>query len=283
MLKSAVGVRRDKAMVGFVLLLLIVALLLLFFYLTVWRDWWIRNKPFPEHWKAMLAVKLPVYQKLADEEKVRLQQLILLFFSKKKFVACAGMVLTDEIKLTIAAEACLLLLKQGWSVYPKLNYILVYPTAFRTEREQRQADGTVTSISNNLLGESWSNGRVILSWDDVAAGVSDFTDGHNVVLHEFAHQLDSESGAVNGAPYLRHNSYQTWARVLSDSFEDLKWRSMHHQKTVMDEYGTTNPAEFFAGATETFFEKPWQLYKNRPQLYEELSRYYQLDPRKWCD
>jgi Mlc titration factor MtfA (ptsG expression regulator) len=162
-----------------------------------------------------------------------------------------------------------------------LYSILVYPTAFRAEREQRQDDGTVAMAGHNLLGESWSNGKVILSWDDVASGVEDFTDGHNVVLHEFAHQLDSESGSTNGAPPLRHNSYKSWATVLSGNFEDLKWRSMRHQKTVMDEYGTTNPAEFFAVATETFFEKPQQLYEKRPELYEELSKYYQLDPRKW--
>ena len=201
--------------------------------------------------------------------------------AKKRFVGCGGLELTDQIKLTIAAEACLLLLNRGWSVYPKLYSILVYPTAFRAEREQRQADGTVAMAGHNLLGESWSNGKVILSWDDVASGVADFTDGHNVVLHEFAHQLDSESGSTNGAPPLRHNSYKSWATVLSGNFEDLKWRSMRHQKTVMDEYGTTNPAEFFAVATETFFEKPQQLHKKRPELYRELSEYYQLDPRKW--
>jgi hypothetical protein len=122
---------------------------------------------------------------------------------------------------------------------------------------------------------------VILSWDDVNSGIEDFSDGRNVVLHEFAHQLDSESGSTNGAPLLRRNSYKSWARVLSSNFEDLKWRSLHQQRTVMDEYGATNPAEFFAVATEVFFEKPNQLFKMRPALYSELSQYYQLDPRGW--
>lgn len=268
-------------MVGLSLLLLAVILLLLFFYLTVWRDQAIRRRPFPELWRFVIVKKLLVYSSLSNEEQQRLQQLVQLFIAKKRFVGCGGLEITDEIRVTIAAEACLLLLNQGWSVYPKLYSVLVYPSAFRAEREQQQADGTVTMAGHNLLGESWSNGKVILSWDDVEAGVGDFTDGQNVVLHEFAHQLDSESGTTNGAPLLRRNSYKSWATVLSNNFEDLKWRSMHQQKTVMDEYGTTNPAEFFAVATETFFEKPQQLFKMRPELYEELCQYYQLDPRKW--
>lgn len=268
-------------MVGILLLLLILLLVLLFFYLSVWRDQGIRKRPFPDDWLAILQQKLPIYARLGAEEQRRLQQLIQLFVAKKRFVGCAGQLITDEIRVTIASQACLLLLHQGWSVYPKLVSVLVYPTAFRAEREQHQADGTVAMIGNNLLGESWGNGRVIVSWDDVTAGVEDFNDGHNVVLHEFAHQLDSESGSANGAPLLSRNSYQSWARVLSENFEDLKWRSMHQQKTLMDEYGATNPAEFFAVATEVFFEKPRQLFDKRPELYAELSQYYQLDPRQW--
>jgi Mlc titration factor MtfA (ptsG expression regulator) len=111
--------------------------------------------------------------------------------------------------------------------------------------------------------------------------VADFTDGRNVVLHEFAHQLDSGSGSGNGAPELRGNSYQIWSRVFAESFQDLRWRSAHHQQTVLDHYGATSPAEFFAVATEAFFEKPAQLHEQRPELYRELSQYYRLDPRAW--
>jgi Mlc titration factor MtfA (ptsG expression regulator) len=183
--------------------------------------------------------------------------------------------------VTIAAEACLLLLNQGWSVYPKLMSILVYPNAFGVERENLRADGIVAKARHRLLGESWNAGKVILSWDDVVGGAADFRDGHNVALHEFAHQLDEASGSANGAPPLRRNSYRTWARVFNRNFEDLKARSLRHQPTVMDQYGVTNPAEFFAVATETFFEKPHQLHKTRPDLYAELQLYYQLDPREW--
>src|SRR5210317_700519 len=212
----------------------------LYFYLTRWRDQWLRSKPFPAAWLGILTTGLPVYSSLSPEEQTRLQQLIQLFIAKKRFYGCGGLTITDEMRVTIAAEACLLLLSKGWSVYPKLSSVLVYPTAFRVERDQHQADGTVASGSHNLLGESWDNGRVILSWDDVEHGVSDFTDGHNVVLHEFAHQLDAESGSTNGAPPLRRNSYKSWATVFSENFENLEDRSNHGYETVMDEYGATN-------------------------------------------
>ena len=253
----------------------------LYFYLRRWRDQWTRNKPFPAAWLAILESGLPVYCSLPPEDQSRLRQLIQLFIARKRFYGCGGQVITDEIRVTIAAEACLLLLNQGWSVYPKLTSVLVYPSAVRVGRDQHQPDGTVAYGEQELLGESWGSGRVILSWDDVEHGAGDFTDGRNVVLHEFAHQLDAESGATNGAPPLRRNSYRSWATVFSDNFEDLRERSYKRHKTVMDQYGTINPAEFFAVATETFFEKPGQLYAHRPELYAELSQYYQLDPRSW--
>lgn len=268
-------------MIALLPLFIALVVFVLYFYFTRWRNHWLRSRPFPDSWLPILCVALPVYSSLSREEQLRLRQLIQLFIARKRFYGCNGLTITDEMRVTIAAEACLLLLNKGWAVYPKLTSVLVYPTAFRVERDQHNADGTVTLGGNNLLGESWSNGKVILSWDDVENGVRDFTDGHNVVLHEFSHQLDAESGSTNGAPRLRHNSYKSWATVFSANFESLRGSSLRGEETVMDEYGATNPAEFFAVATETFFEKPHQLSKKRPELYEQLSQYYQLDPRKW--
>ncbi len=263
------------------LLIFIVLLVLLMVYIPVWRDKRIRPRPFPDSWKDIIERSLPIYSALARQDKLRLQELIQLFIAKKRFVGCGGLQINDVIRVTIAAEACLLLLNKSGVVYPKLYSVLVYPSAFRAEREERQADGTVAVGGHDLLGESWGNGRVILSWDDVLSGVSDFADGHNVVLHEFAHQLDSESGTTNGAPPMRRNSYNSWATVLSKEFEELQWNSLHHHKTVMDQYWATNPAEFFAVATETFFEKPEQLYSLHRALFEELQQYYNIDPREW--
>jgi Mlc titration factor MtfA (ptsG expression regulator) len=269
-------------MIATLLLIFILLFVFLAFYIPIWRKRWIQNRPFPEQWNAILVSNLPIYSVLNTDEKTRLQQLIHLFIAKKRFEGCAGLEITDEIKVTIAAEACLLLLNHPkTAVYPKLFSVLVYPTAFKTKREQLGEDGAVSMASHNLLGESWSNGKVILSWDDVVSGASDFTDGHNVVLHEFAHQLDSQSGSTNGAPPLRRNTYVSWAKVLSGEFEKLRGASFRRHKTVMDHYGATSPAEFFAVATETFFEQPQQLYQKHPELYEELRIYYQTDPRHW--
>ncbi len=253
----------------------------LLFFIPRWKSRYLRNKPFPQHWQSLLRTNLPIYTALSAADKDKLHQLINLFIATKRFVGCGGLEITDQMRVTIAAEACLLLLHQDWSVYPKLYSVLVYPSGFIVKRDQHREDGTVAMHKDHLAGESWSNGKVILSWDDVVAGVGDFSDGHNVVLHEFAHQLDTASGAANGAPPLRRNSYASWATVLTKEFENLKWRSFKRQKSVMDEYGATNPAEFFAVVTEAFFEKPEQLYARHQPLFEEFQRYYGLDPRQW--
>ncbi len=252
-----------------------------FVYQTFLRERWIRNRKFPTDWEAILHQNQAVYPRLSSDQQSRLQQLIHLFLADKTFYGCAGLVITDEMRVTIAAEACLLVLNHDGAVYPGLRFILVYPSAFRAHREQHQGDGTVSEEGYDLLGESWSNGKVILSWDDVTHGVKDFDDGHNVVLHEFAHQLDGLSGSTNGAPPLRSNSYKSWARVFGDNFADLQQRSAHNLPTLINKYGATNPAEFFAVVTETFFEQPRELQERRPELFEELCRYYRLDPREW--
>jgi len=268
-------------MIAIAPILVVLVAFALYFYLTRWRKSELLARPFPASWQSILATRLPVYSFLSPQEQTRLQQLIKQFIADKQFYGCGGLVITDEIRVTIAAEACLLLLNKGGAIYPKLASVLVYPTGFLVEREQHQPDGTVASGEHSLLGESWSNGKVILSWDDVEKGAADFTDGHNVVLHEFAHQLDAESGSTNGAPPLRRNSYKAWASVFTENFEDLRASRLRGHETVMDQYGATNPAEFFAVATETFFEKPRQLHDKYPDLYDELERYYQIDPRGW--
>jgi Mlc titration factor MtfA (ptsG expression regulator) len=267
--------------VGLVPLVLVVVVFVITHYVKRWRKQRLLNKAFPQQWQHILTERLPVYTVLQEQERHKLEQLIHLFLDDKEFYGCAGLEVTDVMKVCIAAEACLLLLGQSGAIYPKLQAILVYPTGFLAKRDLHQEDGTVVAGEHHLLGESWGNGRVILSWDDVEQGARDFTDGHNVVLHEFAHQLDSASGSANGAPPLRSNSYQTWAKVFSDNFEDLQTRVLNGRPTVMDGYGATNPAEFFAVATETFFEKPDQLLKKRPELFQELQQYYRLDPRDW--
>lgn len=247
-----------------------------------WRRKRLLGQAFPAAWLAIVSKKIPFFDKLQPGEQQQLLDLIRLFIADKQYFGCNGLQITDEVRVTIAAGACLLLLNRETDIYPELRYILVYPDAFAARHDRLNADGTVNGEGVGLLGESWSNGKVILSWEDVEHGLANPQDGHNVVLHEFSHQLDSENGSTNGLPPLQgSNSIKTWARVFSAEFTALNEAFQNHQASVMDYYGATNAAEFFAVATETFFEKPAELQRLHPELYAELSKYYRIDPRQW--
>lgn len=235
--------------------------------------------PFPEHWKQIVRKNVPLYNRLPEPFKEQLHGLVRIFIDEKNFEGCGGLEITDEIKVTIAAHACMLLLNRKTTCFKKLHSILVYPHTYIAKT--KSSDGVITVDGHSVrFGESWQYGPVVLAWDSVAGGISNVTDAGNVVLHEFAHQLDQEDGDADGAPILEHrSSYLTWARVLSREYEALQSRK--GTSTVMDTYGATNPAEFFAVATETFFEKPEQMKKKHPELYDELKNYYKLDPVTW--
>jgi len=251
-------------------------------YVPRWRLQRVLARPLPAAAQDILQRRVPVYRRMAPELRQQLQRLVVQFLHEKKFIGCDGLEITDEIAVTIAGQACLLLLNRPSKVYPALHTILVYPGAFVAQRPEVGPGGVVTPGRKTMLGESWDDGRVVLSWDDVERGARDWTDGHNVVLHEFAHQLDSESGRANGAPYLGHpDSYRDWSEVLARDYNNLRLHAMYRQHSVMDHYGATSPAEFFAVATETFFEKPWQMAEHHAELYQEFLKYYRVDPRDW--
>lgn len=238
--------------------------------------------PFPEEWVKIVESNISVYRNLPMPLRMQLRKLIKQFLHQKHFSGAGGLEITDEIRVTIAAEACMLLLNRNTHVYPSLRYIIVYPSAFVVDREQAGMDGTVGSGPKGLLGESWSNGKVILAWDNVLQGSINFADGQNVVLHEFAHQLDSETGSTNGAPILTGaNGMQTWAKTLSEEFQELQLDSQRGKQSLLDHYGATNPAEFFAVATETFFEKPEKMAEHHSELFEVLKAYYRVNPADW--
>ena len=238
--------------------------------------------PFPDEWIAIVERNIAVYTSLPMALRLQLRNLIKQFLHQKHFTGAGGLEITDEIRVTIAAEACMLLLNRKTGVYPSLRYIIVYPAAFVVDRPQGSVGGVVSEGRKGLLGESWSNGKVILAWDNVLHGSSNFVDGQNVVLHEFAHQLDSESGSTNGAPILTGKScLRTWASTLSGEFEELQRDAWKGKWSLIDHYGATNPAEFFAVSTETFFEKPAQMAKHHAELFEVLKCYYRIDPRDW--
>ncbi|WP_026154722.1 zinc-dependent peptidase [Thiolinea disciformis] len=242
------------------------------------------NAPFPEAWRRILARNFPIYRHLPSDLQRQLQKLIKQFIHEKHFTGCNGLEITDEIRVTIAASACLLLLNRKTSVYGDLRYILVYPDGFITQEEKFVEGGIKSLLPSGLLGQSWSNGKVILSWADVLKGNREFRDGHNVALHEFAHQLDNESGSVNGAPVLANQQhYQRWASVLTEEYEALRRAAFQGDETLIDQYGATAPAEFFAVVTETFFERPLELLNRHPALFNELKIYYKVDPSDWME
>jgi hypothetical protein len=239
----------------------------------------IRRSPFPAEWRAFIEKNVPYVACLPAEDREELVGHIQVFLAEKHFEGCGGLQITDEARVTIAAQACVLLLHRQTEYYPNLVSILVYPTTYLVPGGQSTPDGLVAEGTQARLGESWARDVVVLAWDSVLSGAADIHDGHNVVLHEFAHQLDQESGMGDGAPVLpRRSMYVAWARVLGHDFDQLVRDTAHHHRTLIDRYGATNPAEFFAVATETFFEKPRQLQSKHPELYLQLQQFYSQDP-----
>ena len=235
--------------------------------------------PFPEEWKAILQKDLPAFARLNEADQKKLGDDLRIFLSEKNWEGCGGLELTDEIKVTISAQACLLNLHREHEYYPNVESILVYPTCFRPRRPSRNEAGVVTEEVSTLLGEAWGVGPVILSWKDSREGAEDPDDGKNVVYHEFAHKLDLTDRDADGAPLLETNEQvDDWADVMHREYIELIDRSMHGHKSLLDDYGATNAAEFFAVATETFFEKPSEMRDEHPELYRVLSGYYHQDP-----
>jgi hypothetical protein len=206
--------------------------------------------------------------------------LIKVFIAEKHFEGCGGMTVTDEIKVTIAAQACLLLLNIHHNYYERLVSILVYPESFNFEQEEQGlAAGTVSVINMPVSGLSSSCGVVVLSWPDTMAGARRPDDGMNVVFHEFAHQLDQLDGTMNGTPTLDSASmYREWAQVLGSEYKRLQEEVETNRPSIISDYGATKPAEFFAVVTELFFERPVELRQQHPALYDEFRKYYRQDP-----
>jgi Mlc titration factor MtfA (ptsG expression regulator) len=227
------------------------------------------SAPFSDSWQKIIEKNIPLYLHLPQELQEKLHGYINVFLAEKKFEGCGGQEITDEVRVTIAAQACLLLIGRGEShCYPKLYSILVYPHTY-VAAGRGDFGGDIPSAR---LGESWQTGVVVLSWNSVKGGAVNFHDGQNVTLHEFAHQLDQEDGDADGTPILDGISgYKSWAHTFGDEYKEFLERVEKHKKTVIDEYGATNPAEYFATATEAFFEKPDQLHARCPELYNEIK------------
>ena len=265
-----------------VFLILVVVVIVLALWVPRYRLRRAMAAPFPEEWVQFLERNIGVYRNLPMPLRLQLRLLIKQFLHQKHFSGAGGLEVRDEMRVTIAAQACMLQLNRRGGLYPRLKYIILYPSAFVVTRSEVDGAGVVSRGRKGMLGESWQSGKVILAWDNVMHGARNFVDGSNVVLHEFAHQLDSETGNADGAPLLAgKSSYRSWANALSGEFRELQRDAGIGKRSLMDHYGATNPAEFFAVATETFFEKPRRMAKHHQELFDVLKSYYRVDPRDW--
>ena len=238
------------------------------------------TRPLPDSSIHILESNIPLYTRVPSKLKTYLNGCIQLFLHEKEFVG-RGIEINDQIRLTVAGNACMLLLHQQQRRFPGFKTIIIYPSSYIAP--QVTHDGAVEAIENShRTGESWLRGPIVLSWSDSIHGSLNTNDGHNVILHEFAHKLDEQSGDMNGLPVLRKDAhYSEWAKVLNDEFTDLQQRAERRKNSVLDVYGTVSAPEFFAVATESFFEKSKQMKNKLPDLYEQLSRYYNIDPASW--
>jgi len=242
----------------------------------------VRRQPFPHAWREILRRRMPVFARLPADVQLQLKKHAQVLLAEKPFIGCAGLAISDEIRVLIATQAALLLLNRQAGYFPGLRQVLVYPGSFVVDRTAVDPAGLARDERRVLAGESWQQGQVILSWGDVLAGAADPGDGRNVVIHEFAHQLDQESGRANGAPFLgRRERYARWAAVLGAEFETLRQRLARDEAGLIEPYAATDPAEFFAVVSELFFEQPAALAAGHPALYEELRLYYRSDPVGW--
>jgi Mlc titration factor MtfA (ptsG expression regulator) len=241
----------------------------------------LRKRSSPDGLEDVLSRNIGLYAKLPPDLRAELRGHINVFLNEKRFRGEAGQEITPEVMFTIAGAACILLLNREPSYFPGFSSILVYPETY--EATQVHYDGGVESHRRSRrAGESWHRGPIVLSWSDVLYGASNAEDGYNVVLHEFAHKLDEENSGTNGLPMLRDlGQYRDWAQVLSREYEMLEARVARRKNKVIDAYGLTSPAEFFAVATESFFEKATSMRKRLPDLYEQLKKFYAVDPASW--
>ena len=239
-----------------------------------------RAERVPDEWRATISRNVPFFDRLPAEDQAELLGHVQVFLAEKRFEGCGGLELSDEIRLTIATQACLLLLHRRTDYYPRLITILVYPSGYVVEGERHLEGHIWEEGRSGRLGETGGQmGSMVLAWDAAKSGASDPSDGQNLVLHEFAHQLDFEDFIADGVPALGSRSAkQSWAEVMKVEFAALRAADQTGISTLLDTYGATNPAEFFAVATEAFFERPGALRRRHPRLYAEMLRFFRQDP-----
>jgi MtfA peptidase len=218
---------------------------------------------------------------LDDDERHRLIAAIRIFLAEKTFEGCKGLEVTDAMRVLIAAQACLLVLGMPETYYDHVHTVLVYPEAFRALDHHPVAPGVALEGESERLGEAHHRGPVILSWANVEEDAAQPGYGQNLVFHEFAHQLDMLNGEVDGVPPLPRPLRKRWQRVMAREYQRLCAAADRGEETLIDPYGASEPAEFFAVVTEEFFDGPIDLRIQHPELYSLLGEYYRVEPAKW--
>ncbi|MFZ2950264.1 MAG: M90 family metallopeptidase [Desulfuromonadaceae bacterium] len=239
-------------------------------------------RPFPAAWEEIVRSNVAHYCMLNTAEQAQLKNLIKIFIAEKYWEGCGGLELTDEIRVTISAQACLLLLGLPHEFYRNVLTVLVYPsTVIPPKRKLGHFEIALVpvEIAHPILGQAFQQGPLILIWDAVLSSGRHPEQGHNVVYHEFAHKLDMLDGAADGTPPLRdRDEYHSWVTVCSREYLRLKGDVKAGKKSFLSAYGATNEAEFFSVVTEEFFDRPLRLKEHAPDLYQVLKEYYRQDP-----
>ena len=249
---------------------------------TGWRRERLRTLPFPAEWEGIVARNVTAFRRLSLTDQRELLGHTQVLLSEKHFEGCGGLELTDEIRVTVAAYAALLLLHRDTDYYPRLTSILVYPAAYVATGERHVGDGLWEDGERVRLGETGERlSVVVVAWEDVPRAGHMIDDGGNVVLHEFAHQLDFEDRVVDGTPLLEQRQWESWPRVMSAEYEAFVRALDNGEPTFIGVYAAKNRAEFFAVLTEQFFGRGKELRDRHPALYEELRSFYCQDPAAW--
>ena len=225
-------------------------------------------------WKRV-ASRLPLLRGLSGDETARLRDLAVLFLGEKEMHGAHDLRLTDEVRLSIAVQACLPILNLGIDTYDGWVGVVVYPGEFRVRKEEVDEDGVVHSVEDELAGEAWAGGPVVLSWED--AGMTDA--GYNVVIHEFAHKIPMEGRGDDEFPAAQPGMDEAkWRKVLEKSYDRFCAQVDSGRETILDPYAAEHPAEFFAVVSEAFFTESALLARDWPELYKQLAMFYKQDP-----
>ena len=250
-------------------------------FITKLRRNRLKSRPFPPAWEKGLEC-VPLYGRLPEHDRKELKGHIQVFLAEKSFEGCGGFEMTDEARLMVATQACILLLHRETDYFPGLSSIIIYPDEYLAPLQEVDESGVVTEWIDRLSGESCREGSIVLSWKDVTLKGPDVHEAYNVVLHEFAHQLDVEDGITSGAPLpVQPSRRRALAEVLERGRLRLKHDLDRARATVLDSYGKESLEEFFAVATECFFERPLSLRNWDTELFLELSGYYRQNPAEW--